>query len=87
MAQKEPLNNIAIYLLTMKKKFKYAPHAMFVAIPIFLMSMIFLIYVFKTTIISAIIVSLGEYIFAAHSNMITHYLQSQIDDLKKQKSK
>lgn len=69
----------------MKEKLKYIPHSLLIAIPIFIASMIVLTYVFKITLIPTILVSIADWIFAAHSHVETSYLQEQIDKLKKDK--
>ena len=67
----------------MRTRLSYLPHSLLMASPIFVMSMLVLTYVFKITLIPTIIVSLAEWAFAANSHMDTHYLQNQIDELKK----
>jgi len=69
----------------MKTKLSYLPHSLLMATPIFIMSMIVLIDVFKINLIPSILVSLAELLFAAFSHADIHYLQHQIDELKKQK--
>ena len=69
----------------MKKKINYFPHSFIVTLPIFIISIIVLLKVFIITLIPTIIVSISEWIFAAHSNAETDYLQDQINELKNKK--
>lgn len=59
----------------MKKKISYYPHSFLVSIPIFIVSMIVLMEVFKIELLPSILVSIADWIFAANSHAQTDYLQ------------